>query len=417
MKVLVIGGGGREHALAWKLAQSPQVDSLIIAPGNAGTAAHGRNVPVALDDIDAVVALARQERPDVTLVGSAALFIAGIVDRFAELGLKVVGPERRVAGLFASRGQAKSFMERHHVPTAPFKTVESPEEAVQVIIPLLPSSGVVLKVDDRDGPASVCVPESIDDAQDFLQAVFAAGATRVVVETRMRGRELCIPILTDGDSWLMLPWVRRLTRVEDGDKGGLSEGSGAYAPAGRRDDDADTILRDVVIPIVTGLQDEGLGYRGFMQINLMFTLAGPQVLSLYPTLGPIESQVIMPVFPDDLMRFLKVTLAGRLDEVELDEPSQLALGVHLATPGYPAEQSSVTVTGLADLAKRSDTLLFYDSLAPEADGTWRAKGRTVTRIGLARTRLEAKAVAYDGLDAVDMDGQAPVYRTDVGHIP
>lgn len=417
MKILILGSGGREHALAWKLAQSPQVDSLVIAPGNAGTAEFGRNVPVDLTDLEAVVALATAERPDLTLVGPASLFVAGIVDRFTQLGLQVVGPERRVSGLFASRGQAKTFMERHHVPTSPFKIVQSAEEAVQVIIPLLPSAGVILKIDDQHGPGSVCVPDSIDDAQDFLKAAFAQGATRLVVETRMRGRELGIPLLTDGDSWLMLPWVRRLTRLRDGDKGALTEGTGAYAPAGRRDEDADTILRDVIIPIVTGLQAEGLGYRGFMQINLMFTLAGPQVLSLHPTLGPIETQVMMPVISDDLVRFLDVTMAGRLDEVELTEPDQLALGVHLATPGYPSLFEPTPVTGLEALAARSDTLLFYDTLAPDGAGDWQAAGRALTRVGLALTRLEAKTVAYDGLDAVRMGDQSPVFRTDVGHIP
>jgi phosphoribosylamine--glycine ligase len=354
---------------------------------------------------------------DLTLVGHEPLFRQGIVEAFREAGLAILGPDRRAAGLSASRIQTKHFCERHHVPTSPFKAATTVEEAVQVAAALLPTSGVVIKLDERLRSDSVVAPESIDEARDFIEAAFAQGAERVLLEARLRGREVAIPFLTDGDSWLMMPWARRLTRMGDADTGQVTAGMGAYAPAGRRDDDADLILRDVVAPLVQGLQADSYDFRGWLQANVMFTSAGPQVVSLQAVLGPLESQVIMPVLADDLIPVFDKVLAGRLDEVELREPEHLALGVMLTTPGDPAQPATVPVSGLEQLAADPRFLWFGDGMQRDATGGWLATGRALTCIGLADRRQTAQAVAYEGVRLVGMGDRQPVYRTDVGVVP
>lgn len=416
MRILILGHSGREHAWAWKLAQSSRVSEVLVAPGSPSCAAVARVVPTAADVAD-LVALARREQADLTLVGDEPLFGAGIVDAFREAGLPILGPDRRAAGLTASRIQTKMLLERLHVPTSPYKVVTDVEEGVRVAAVLLPTSGVVIKVDERLTAGSVAAPESIDEARDVLEAAFAGGAERVLLEARLRGREVAVPFLTDGSSWLMLPWVRRLTRLGDGDSGAVTGGTGAYAPAGRRDDDADLILKEVIAPLVTGLHDEGFHYRGWMQANLLFTVAGPQVISLQAVLGPIESQVLMPVLSDDLVPFFETVLDGRLDEVEMADPDRVALGVLLATPGYPERPQTMAVSGLEDLAADPRWQWFGDDLQPDGSGGWRACGRAGACIGLGRRRQEAQQVAYEGVARIRMDGASPVYRSDVGVVP
>jgi phosphoribosylamine--glycine ligase len=416
MRVLIIGQGGREHAWAWKLAQSDRVSEVIVAPGNPSCAQVARVVPSSLAVPD-LVDLARSEAVDLTLVGHEPLFRDGIVDAFQAAGLRILGPDQRAAGLTASRIQTKMFLERLHVPTSPYKVANNVEDAVRVAATLLPTSGVVIKLDERMTADSVAAPDSIDDARDMIEAAFAGGAERILLEAKLRGREVSVPFLTDGSSWLMMPWVRRLTRFGDGDTGLVTGGMGAYAPAGRRDDDADLILKEVVAPLVNGIQDEKFHYRGWMQANILFTVAGPQVISLQAVLGPLESQVLMPVLPDDLIPFFDMILAGRLDEVEMRDPTRLALGVLLASPGYPFHPQPATVTGLDRLTADPRFLWFGEALTPEADGSWQACGRAVTCIGFGSRRQEAQHVAYEGVRMLQMGEAKPVCRTDVGVVP
>jgi phosphoribosylamine--glycine ligase len=416
MRVLIIGNSSREHAWAWKLAQSDRVDEVLVAPGSPACARVARLVPAPLT-IPALLAVAQQERPDLTLVGDETLLAAGIVDAFRAADRRILGPDKRAAGLAASRIQTKLFLERHHVPTSPYKAATSVEEAVQAATLLLPTSGVVIKREERLRADSVGVPESIDEARDMIEAAFAGGAERVLLEARLRGREVSVPFLTDGSSWLMMPWARRLCRVGDGETGILTGGMGAYAPAGRRDSDADLMLRDVIVPLVQGLHDDGYDYRGWLQVNLMFTVAGPQVLSLQSVLGPLESQVIMPVLADDLVPVFDVILARRLDEVEMAEPVRTALAVLLATPGYPHRQEACPVTGLADVAADPHLLWFGESLQGDAQSGWMGTGRALTVVGLGDQRQQAQKTAYEAARLVRMGDREPVYRRDVGIIP
>jgi phosphoribosylamine--glycine ligase len=416
MRVLIIGNGGREHALAWKIAQSAQVTEVLVAPGNASCARVARVVPAELT-VPSLLAVAKREQVDLTVVGYEPLFAAGIVDAFRSADLAILGPDQRAAGLTASRIQTKVFLARHHVPTSPYKVATTVDEAVQVAASLLPTSGVVIKRDERMTAGSVAAPESIDDARAMIEATFAGGAEHILLEAKLRGREVSVPFLTDGSSWLMLPWVKRLTRTGNGDTGLVTGGMGAYAPAGRRDDDADLILRDVVAPIVRGLHADGIDCRGWLQANLLFTGAGPQVISLQAVLGPQEAQVIMPVLKDDLVAFFEAILAGRLDELELTPPDRLALSVLLATPGYPLSPRDVPVTGLQALDADPRFLWFGEGLAGDAADGWHACGRAVTCVGLAGQRQQAQRVAYEGVRLVAMGGEAPVCRTDVGMVP
>ncbi len=420
MKVLIIGGGGREHALAWRCSLSPEVSEVLVAPGNAGTALEPgvRNVAVGAGEIDALLELATAEQIDLTIVGPEAPLVAGIVDRFVEAGLPCFGPTAAAAQLEGSKAFTKDFMARHHVPTAKYGTFSELEPALEYI--RAEGAPIVIKADGLAAGKGVIVARTLDEAveaaTDMLEGNrFGDAGARIVVEEFLDGEEASFIVITDGDTIVPLATSQDHKARDEGDSGPNTGGMGAYSPAPVVTPDIERrIMTEVIEPTLAGMRIDGAPYLGFLYAGLMIMPDGsPRVIEFNCRMGDPETQPIMMRLKSDLARVCLATLNDELDEVRLDWDARAALGVVMAAGGYPdSYRKGDPIAGLND-ADSDTQKVFHAGTALDGANVVTSGGRVLCVVGLGDTVSRAAEAAYDAVDRICWDG---VYlRRDIGH--
>ncbi len=418
MKVLVVGGGGREHALAWKLSRERSVAEVLCAPGNAGIGDVARLADVGSDDVDALGDLAARERIDLTVVGPELPLDAGIADAFAARGLRLLGPTRAAAQLECSKVFAKEFMARHGIPTPRYRVCATPAEARSVVGSSELGLPVVVKADGLAAGKGVVVARDAGDAEAAISAAmeqrqFGAAGSRVVLEECLVGPEVSFFALCDGRRAVPLPSAQDHKRIHDNDEGLNTGGMGAFAPSPLVDEELQRrIMRDIVDPAIAGMRAEGHEYRGFLYAGLMVTCDGPKVIEFNVRFGDPEAQVVIPMIEEDIAPHLAAAADGRLLSRSLTFTSQKHVGVVLASRGYPGPVSAgLPISGLRDAAAVEDVLVFHSGTqnpaAPVTSG-----GRVLTVVGRGDTFDSAIARAYGGVSRISFEGMQ--YRRDIG---
>ncbi|HET7268791.1 MAG TPA: phosphoribosylamine--glycine ligase [Oleiagrimonas sp.] len=419
MKVLVVGGGGREHALAWKLAQSPRVDEVLVAPGNAGTAVepHLTNVDVAVTDIDGLLELARAREVELTVVGPEVPLVAGIVDKFRAAGLRCFGPRAVAAQLEGSKSFAKDFLARHNIPTARYaKFIELSAALAYVREHGAP---IVIKADGLAAGKGVVVALSLADAElalhDMLGAhAFGDASASVVIEEFLEGEEASYIVISDGHTALPMASSQDHKRRDEGDLGPNTGGMGAYSPAPVVTPAIEKrIIDEVVQPTLAGMAAEGAPFIGFLYVGLMIDAAGaPRVVEFNVRFGDPETQPIMLRLKSDLVELIEAALDGRLDQVDAEWDRRPSLGVVLASGGYPGKvQKGLPITGLDTSGEGK---VFHAGTALDADGrVVTAGGRVLCACALGDDLAAAREKAYALAHDIHFDGA--FYRRDIGH--
>ena len=421
MKVLLIGGGGREHALAWKLAQSPSVERVLVAPGNAGTAAEPmlENVAVAATDIEALVALATQEQVGLTVVGPEAPLVEGVVDRFQAAGLPIFGPSQAAAQLEGSKAFAKDFLARHRIPSAAYQTFTAVAPALEYLAKV--GAPIVIKADGLAAGKGVIVAESEVDAEaairDMLEAnTFGDAGARVVVEEFLAGEEASFIVMVDGESIVPMATSQDHKRAFDGDTGPNTGGMGAYSPAPVVTPEVNArVMEQVIVPTVRGMAAEGNAYTGFLYAGLMIDAEGnPKVIEYNCRFGDPETQPIMLRLTSDFAELCLAGAKGALAGHECHWDSRAAVGVVMAAGGYPGSyRKGDTITGI-DAAERGGCKVFQAGTAHSPTGeVTTAGGRVLCVTALGSTVLEAREAAYQGVESVHWEGAE--YRRDIAH--
>jgi phosphoribosylamine--glycine ligase len=421
VKVLVVGGGGREHALAWKIAQSPRVTHVFVAPGNAGTAADADLENIDVTDADELVAFAKREGVGLTVVGPEAPLAAGIVDAFTEAGLRIFGPTRAAAQLESSKDFAKAFMVRHGIPTAAYRTFTDAREAHAYID--AHGAPLVVKADGLASGKGVVVAMTSADAHAAVDAMLDAGAfgaagARVVVEDFIEGEEASFIVMADGRHALPLASSQDHKRLADGDRGPNTGGMGAYSPAPVVTPTMHArIMREVIVPTIEGMAEEGTPYRGFLYAGVMIDATGAlRVLEFNCRLGDPETQPIMVRLRSDLVVLIEHALAGTLDRVDAEWDRRSAMTVVLAAAGYPeAPRRGDAIEGLErdNRDTHPDVTVFHAGTAKDAEGVKVAGGRVLGVTALGESLRQAQRAAYAAIASIRYDGMQ--YRSDIGH--
>jgi phosphoribosylamine--glycine ligase len=418
MKILVIGGGGREHALAWKLAQSPRVSEVLIAPGNAGTATEPkcRNAAVAAMDIAGLVALAHSEGIHLTVVGPEGPLVTGVVDAFKAAGLACFGPSKAAAQLEGSKRYTKEFLARHGIPSARYSVLTS--EAFDPAVIRAQRPPIVVKADGLAAGKGVVIAataeEAITTVRQMLEGAFGAAGRVVVVEEFLEGEEASFIVMVDGEHVLPLATSQDHKRLLDGDRGPNTGGMGAYSPAPVITPAMhERIMRDVIWPTVRGLAAEGTPYTGFLYAGLMIAPDGtPNVLEFNCRFGDPETQPIMARLTSDFVDLCEAALAGRLHQIEAAWDARAAVGVVLAAEGYPDDvRQGDAIAGL-DEAARLDGKVFHAGTRLEGTRVLTAGGRVLCAVGLGPGVAEAQRAAYALVDRLCWRGMQ--YRRDIG---
>ena len=420
MKVLIIGSGGREHALAWKVAQSPRVTRVYVAPGNAGTRLEPRttNVDLAAEDVPGLLAFARREQVDLTIVGPEGPLVLGVCDAFAAAGLRCFGPSRRAARLEGSKAFAKDFLQRHGIPTAAYATFT--RRSFDPAWIRAQRAPLVVKADGLAAGKGVVICATQDEAVATAEGMFAgrfgeAGDT-VVVEAFLEGEEASFIALVDGTDVLPLATSQDHKRLRDGDEGPNTGGMGAYSPAPVVTPEIhERIMRDVMRPTVAALAREGTPYVGFLYAGVMIAADGtPNVLEFNCRFGDPETQPILSRMRSDLTRLCEAALDGRLAGVDVDWDPRAAVGVVLAAGGYPeAVRKGDVIHGL-DAAAKLPGKVFHAGTALDASGRIVTNGgRVLCAVGLGSSVRLAQRQAYGLVGVIRWEGQQ--YRKDIGH--
>ena len=416
MKLLVIGSGGREHALAWRLKQSPRVNKVYVAPGNGGTAREAGLENLPLTAFDDLIEFCRREDIAYTVVGPEAPLAAGIVDAFRAAGLKIFGPTRAAARLESSKDFAKAFMQRHGIPTAAYATFTDTESAHAYIREQ--GAPIVVKADGLAAGKGVVVAATADEAHAAVEAMLAgnrlgAAGHRIVIEECLTGEEASFIVMVDGEHVLPLATSQDHKRLLDADQGPNTGGMGAYSPAPVITPELHArILREVIRPVVQGMKQEGTPYTGFLYAGLMIGEDGvPRVLEFNCRLGDPETQPIMLRLKNDFSVLVEAALSGELDQVEAEWDRRYALGVVLAAAGYPDEpRKGDAITGLG--VAGDDYHVFHAGTALVGDQVVTAGGRVLCVTALGDTVKIAQTRAYEVADGIDFAGRQ--MRRDIG---
>ena len=421
MKVLVIGSGGREHALAWKIKQSSRVSEVIVAPGNAGTAREPgvRNAPVPVTDLDGLLKLARDEQVDLTVVGPEGPLVGGVVDRFRAAGLRCFGPRKIAAQLEGSKAFAKDFLARHNIPTARYAVFTELDRALAYV--RAHGAPIVIKADGLAAGKGVVVALTLADAElalrDMLGArAFGDASSRVVIEEFLEGEEASYIVVSDGRRALPMATSQDHKRRDEGDLGPNTGGMGAYSPAPVVTPEVELrILREVIEPTLAGMAAEGAPFIGFLYAGLMITPDGaPKVIEFNVRFGDPETQPILLRLKSDLVDIVEGALDGRLDQLSVAWDPRPALGVVMAAHGYPATpRNGDAISGL-DTAHPEDVKVFHSGTRLDANGrVLTAGGRVLTVCALGSDVPAAQRAAYAAARQIHADGL--FFRRDIGH--
>lgn len=423
MKILVIGGGGREHALAWKLSQSPKATKVFVAPGNAGTAlAGGKLQNVDITDVVALREWAQAEGIALTVVGPEAPLAAGVVDEFRNHGLKIFGPTKAAAQLESSKAFSKAFMRRHGIPTADYDTFTDPVAAHAFVDRL--GAPIVIKADGLAAGKGVVVAMTLQEAHDAVDFMLVdnkygvqhnEGGARVVIEEFLAGEEASFIVLSDGKNVVAMATSQDHKRLKDGDEGPNTGGMGAYSPAPVVTADVHArAMREIILPTIRGMEKDGIPFTGFLYAGLMIDANGqPKTLEFNTRMGDPETQPILMRLKSDLVDVMLAAVDGKLDQVELEWDRRTALGVVMAAAGYPeAPRKGDVITGLP--AEADDAMVFHagtqlnDAGQPVTSG-----GRVLCVTVLADSVRQAQQRVYDVTRGIHFDGMQ--FRRDIGY--
>ena len=423
MKILVIGGGGREHALAWKLAQSPKATKVFVAPGNGGTALAGgklENLPIT--DPVALREWVQAEKIGLAVVGPEAPLAAGVVDEFRAHGLKIFGPTKAAAQLESSKAFSKAFMQRHGIPTAAYDTFTDPVAAHAYIDKL--GAPIVIKADGLAAGKGVVVAMTLEEAHAAVDFMLVdnkfgvqhnEGGARVVIEEFLAGEEASFIVLVDGKNVCALATSQDHKRLKDGDEGPNTGGMGAYSPAPVVTADVyGRAMREIILPTVRGMEKDGVPFTGFLYAGLMIDGQGqPKTLEFNTRMGDPETQPILMRLKTDFVDVLLAATDGRLDQVELEWDRRTALGVVMAAAGYPeSPRKGDLISGLP--AEADDAMVFHAGSQLDAEGKPRTSGgRVLCVTALADSVRQAQQRVYDVTRGIHFDGMQ--YRRDIGH--
>lgn len=417
MKVLVVGSGGREHALVWKISRSKKVDRIFCAPGNGGIRTLAKTVDIKADDIDGLLGFAKEKKIDLTVVGPEIPLVKGIVDRFLEHDLKIFGPSKELAMLEGSKVFAKETMKKFGVPTAGFEVFDDPDKAKAY----LRQKGVpiVVKADGLAAGKGVAVAKTIKEAEDAIDAmlvrkVFGVSGERIILEECLEGEEASILVLSDGKNIVPLVSSQDHKRIFDNDKGPNTGGMGAYSPAPVVSEGIfEDIMKSVFRPVIEGLAAEGKPYKGLLYGGLMITKDGPMVLEFNVRFGDPETQAIIPRLKSDIVDAILSSINGTLDRTSLEWDEKACLSVVVASGGYPGTyEKHKEIRGLQDVKALKDTVVFHAGTSYEDGKVFTSGGRVLGVTGLGKDIRAAKDRAYEAVNRIRFDGI--YYRNDIG---
>jgi phosphoribosylamine---glycine ligase len=421
MKVLVIGGGGREHAMAWKLAQSPKVSKVYVAPGNAGTARDKRLENLPITDVVQLREWAHDNGVQLSVVGPEAPLAAGVVDEFRAHGMKIFGPTKAAAQLESSKAFSKDFMARHGIPTAQYETFSDPVAAHAYIDKL--GAPIVVKADGLAAGKGVVVATTAQEAHDAVDFMLVDnkygvahndGGARVVIEEFLDGEEASFIVLCDGKSVAAMATSQDHKRLKDGDQGPNTGGMGAYSPAPVVTADVHArAMREIILPTIRGMEKDGIPYTGFLYAGLMIDKAGhPKTLEFNCRMGDPETQPIMMRLKSDLVDVMQAATDGKLDQIELQWDRRTALGVVMAAHGYPdAPRKGDVITGLPE--DEEEVMVFHAGTTVQDGKPVTSGGRVLCVTALADNVKQAQQRVYAAAAQVHFDGAQ--YRHDIGY--
>ncbi len=417
MRILVLGSGGREHALVWKLRQSRQVEKIWCVPGNGGIAQHAECVEGRLDDVAGLATLAERLRPDLTVVGPELPLVLGVVDEFTRRGLRIAGPSRQAAQLEGSKVFAKEFMQRHGIPTAPaYGVYDSPGDAYTALCAV--DWPVVIKADGLCAGKGVLVAATPDEATAFLARLmeeheFGPAGERVLLEEALSGQELSYIVLTDGENILPLVPTRDHKRAFDGDRGPNTGGMGAFSADGLISPELEEEIRTTIVaPTIAGMAAEDHPYRGFLYFGLMLTKEGPRVLEFNCRLGDPEAEAILPRMESDLAETLVAAAEGRLSSVSVRWKSGASVCVVLASGGYPGKfETGKKIEGLSSAEGATDVVIFHAGTRRDGEDYYTSSGRVLAVTATASSLAEAVSRCYQVVGNLYFEGMH--FRRDI----
>ncbi|NQV04154.1 MAG: phosphoribosylamine--glycine ligase [Candidatus Omnitrophica bacterium] len=418
MRIFVIGSGGREHALIWKIAQSRKVDKIFCAPGNGGIKEIAELVHIKADDVSALLRFANDERIDLTVAGPEIPLVKGIVDEFTKNGLKIFGPTKDLAMLEGSKVFAKETMQRFGVPTADFRVFDDPLKARDYLKQR--GAPLVVKADGLAAGKGVVVAQTIEEAEEAIDSmlvkkIFGKSGERIILEDCLEGEEASILVLSDGKDIVPLVSSQDHKRIFDGDKGPNTGGMGAYSPApvvsGKIFDE---VIDKVFRPIIRGFAGESKPYKGVLYGGIMITKKGPMTLEFNVRFGDPETQAILPRLKSDLVEVMLACIDGRLREIKLEWDRRACLSIVAAAKGYPGPyEKHKEIRGLKDLRALGDTEVFHAGTEARDGKIFTSGGRVLGVTGLGKDIKSAKRVAYAAIDKIKFDGI--YYRHDIGY--
>ena len=418
MRVLLVGSGGREHALAWKLKQSPSVEALLWAPGNAGAAGLCETAPVKAEDVKGQVALAKSFGADLVVVGPEAPLAEGLADALADAGIFCFGPSKAAARLESSKVFCKDFCARHGVPTAPYRVFGEARGAREYLSALPEAHPIVLKADGLAAGKGVLICGSREEALEGMERIlvrreFGAAGDRMIVEEFLPGEEASLMVFTDGERVAPMPPARDHKRALDGDRGANTGGMGALCPASRMSpSQMEEAMERVVRPVLAGMAAEGAVYRGVLYAGLMLTEAGPSLLEINCRFGDPETQVVLPLLDGDLARIAVACAEGRLDPGAVRWKPGFAVTVVMASAGYPgAYATGKVIEGIEEAGGEEGVVVFQAGTRREAGKTLTAGGRVLGVTGIADDAEAARRRAYHAVSTIRFEGAH--YRTDI----
>ena len=416
MKVLVLGSGGREHAISWKISQSSLLTSLFIAPGNAGTASLGTNISLNPLDFDAITDFVEQEGIDMIVVGPEQPLVEGIADHFKGSNVLIVGPDRAGAMLEGSKAFSKGFMQRHNIPTARYASFSDTQlENALTYLEDHPLP-VVIKASGLAAGKGVLICESKQEAMDWVRKMlsgeaFGTSGSTIVIEEFLKGIEISVFVLADGNSYKLLPSAKDYKRIGEGDTGLNTGGMGAVSPVSFADPDfIDLVDQSIVRRTLDGLRSEGITYKGFLFLGLMVVEGLPYLLEYNVRLGDPEAEVILPRLQGDFLQILRASAEGRLHEVDLTISPEACTTVMLVSGGYPGSyEKGKAISGIESV---SNSIVFHSGTKIQNENTLTNGGRVLAITSLASDFRKALALSLQNADLVQFEGK--YYRTDIG---
>jgi len=415
MNVLVLGSGGREHAIVWKISQSKLVDKIFCIPGNGGIADIAECHDIALSDFHALAAFVKENRVDITVVGPEQPLVDGIVDFFNEKDLHIFGPNKQAAQLEGSKAFAKKIMQKYNIPTADFREFSDAHEA-HTYLQDLTERPIVVKADGLAAGKGVIVCPNLETANQAVdglmnQKIFQDAGSKVVIEEMMTGEEVSIFVITDGKDYHTLTPAQDFKRAEENDEGKNTGGMGSYAPTPFLTSELNEQVKKTIIePMLDGLRSEGIHYSGVLYVGLMLTPEGPKVVEFNCRFGDPETQVVLPLMETDLLRVIKATVDGRLADVEVSLSDEYAVAVVLASGGYPEYyEKGKKISGLAELPEQ--LTVFHAGTRKDGDEYFTNGGRVMAVVSTSRILIEATNRVYAAISRLHFDDMQ--YRSDI----